>query len=383
MKCKNGVVKGLLREAAKDYLPDEVLYRKKSLFFLLILPIVFSAGYGFFKLNTPQKTETFSFSPALIQGNLSQRRRATLEQAQEALRTYVNASEKLLSYGKKPDIVLWPEGAVPVPFYSAHELQLYRQTTDYGRLIASYQLQVRGLCQKYSTPFLIGALDFAESPGQTSGATNSALFFDNAGSLLGKYDKFHRVPFGEYIPFRSLLPGFLIRYIDMGRDLVPGKNLNPMKLNTHLRAGTAVCYEGIFSYVMRTFARRGANVFIVLSNDAWYPRSSEPEQHLANAVLRAVETRLPMIRCGNNGGSGVVFPDGHFKILDPSGKAPRPELLRCAAAEKITIPVPVDPERTVYVRYGEWFILLLAFMLVGWMIFALHEFLTEKNRTLS
>ena len=102
----------------------------------------------------------------------------------------------------------------------------------------------------------------------------------------------------------------------------------------------------------------------MLSNDAWYPRSSEPEQHLANAVLRAVETALPMIRCGNNGGSGVVMPDGSFRIIDPTGKSPRPELLRCRAAEVITVPVPLDPPRTFYTRYGEWFILLLALFAV-------------------
>ena len=191
--------------------------------------------------------------------------------------------------------------------------------------------------------------------------------------LRAKYDKLHRVPFGEYIPGREMMPEFIVRFIDMGRDLVPGKNPNPVRLFPHVLSGTAICFEGVFSYVMRNFARRGANVFIVLSNDAWYPRSSEPEQHLANALLRAVECRLPMIRCGNNGGSGIVYPDGSYKILDPTGKAPRPELLRCSAAQTVDVDLPEKPQRTFYVRHGEWFIFTLTIFCLAWALFALRS----------
>ncbi|MBR7104797.1 MAG: apolipoprotein N-acyltransferase [Lentisphaeria bacterium] len=342
-----------------------LIYRSKTVFCLLTGVILLAAAAGFYRLKNPPPVKTADFSPALIQGNLSQRRHATLEQAAEALEIYAGTTKALLDKGARPHLVIWPEGAVPIPFYTAYDLSRYPQTTAYGRLAALYQQTVKELCRSRQVPFLIGALDFDNSTGSTApGATNSALLFDETGTLRTKYDKLHRVPFGEYIPFRRYLPGFLIRCIDMGRDLVPGKNANPIVLSEKFRAGTAVCYEGVFSYVIRHFARRGANVLIVLSNDAWYPRSSEPEQHLANAVLRAVETALPMIRCGNNGGSGVVMPDGSFRIIDPTGKSPRPELLRCRAAEVITVPVPLDPPRTFYTRYGEWFILLLALFAV-------------------
>ena len=131
---------------------------------------------------------------------------------------------------------------------------------------------------------------------------------------------------------------------------------------------------------MRNFARRGANVFIVLSNDAWYPRSSEPEQHLANAVLRAVESQLTMIRCGNNGGSGVILPSGRFFILDPGQKkSARPELLRGKAAETITVRLPEQPERTLYVRRGEWFPLLLLCATLLWGYLAWGNFCKRKK----
>ena len=111
---------------------------------------------------------------------------------------------------------------------------------------------------------------------------------------------------------------------------------------------------------MRNFAKRGANVFIVLSNDAWYPRSSEPEQHLANAVIRCVESGLPMIRCGNNGGSGMVTAWGEFTGYIGSS-APRPELLRERTCGVVEVPVYRTGQISApFVKYGEWFILLLA-----------------------
>ena len=361
-----------------------LIYRKKSAAILFALPILFSAAYGYWQIKNPQKTQTVKFSPALIQGNLSQRRRATIEQAQEALDTYVNLTKQVLSKKRKPDVVLWPEGAVPVPYLSGVRLSLAAQKTDYGRLVAMYQYQVRDLCREFGVPLLIGALDFEDVlPGNKNpGSTNSALYFDSWGILRAKYDKLHRVPFGEYIPFRNLMPESIVRFIDMGRDLVPGRNPNPVQLLPQVLSGTAICFEGVFSYVMRNFARRGANVFIVLSNDAWYPRSSEPEQHLANALLRAVECRLPMIRCGNNGGSGIVYPDGSYKILDPSGKARRPELLRCAAAETVDIELPEKPQRTFYVRHGEWFIFMLGIFCLVWTLLALRN-RDLKNRFLA
>lgn len=357
------------------------VYRSWGVSLVLSCVILLAAVAGFLRLADLPPQKTITFSPALIQGNLSQRRHASLARAREALETYVNATEKLLERGKKPDIVLWPESAVPLTFYSKYDLEYTLQRSEYGRLTAEYQRRVKELCRKWRLPLYIGALDLEDtfSPSGKAGATNSALLIDEKGVVRAKYDKLHRVPFGEYIPFRSLLPGFVIRRIDMGRDLTPGRNADPVNVLPQVRAGTAICYEGVFSYVMRRFAARGANVFIVLSNDAWYPRSSEPEQHLANAVLRAVETGLPMIRCGNNGGSGVVYPDGTFRIVDPTGRHPRPELLRCAAAEIVSVAIPADPPRTFYVRYGEWFILLLALGIAGWAVSAAANFVSGRR----
>ncbi len=301
-------------------------------------------------LNVPEAKP--NWFPALLQGDLSQRRNPTFEAAQEALEIYLELSRKASERIPRPDLIIWPESAVPVAFRAAHPVS------------ESFRTGVARQIYISSIPMLIGAIDFSiEAGGRVRGLTNSALFFGSGGMLKHKYDKIHRVPFGEYIPFRAWLPDFLIERIDMNRDLIPGTNFNPVPLGRQVRAGVAICYEGVFGYLTREFARRGANVLVVLSNDAWYPASSEPEQHLANAVTRAVETGLPMVRCGNNGGSLVVTPCGEItQVLEVPGTEARPELRRGRGIARVGVEIAEYPAQTFYVRYGEWFIGVLALL---------------------
>ena len=133
-----------------------------------------------------------------------------------------------------------------------------------------------------------------------------------------------------------------------------------------VRPGVVICYEGVFGYVTRQTVRHGANVLMALSNDAWYPKSSEPEQHLANATLRAVECGVPMVRVGNNSGSGIVMPDGRFaQALEVPGPESRPELRRGRGIRMLRVPVAEFPPPTVYLHIGDLFpMLLIAFVLL-------------------
>ena len=310
---------------------------------------IMALTYGALHIRSLEKAERpVPFSAARVQGDLSQRRHASTAEVYEAIDTCIALSQEVLNQNQC-DLVIWPESATPIPLRSGGSFGQY-----YQEQLALLRWQHGGI------PMLIGTLDFPSDPALAGkGLTNSALFLDHQG-LAGKYDKIHRVPFGEYVPCRSLLPEKLIKAVDMGRDLIPGNDFEPMQLRGDVRAGVAVCYEGVFSYLTSEFARRGASVLIVLSNDAWYPRSSEPEQHLANAALRAVESGLYMIRCGNNGGSGVVTPDGRFTQYIGSS-SPRPELLRERAAGTVQLQLPLPGgHHTFFIRTGNWFILLLS-----------------------
>ncbi len=285
----------------------------------------------------------------VVQGDISQRRNADGSQAQEALDTYLALSAQLAALPEKPELILWPETAVPYPLKADHPVS------------AAYRRGIAGLLPP-GAPYamLIGTIDFAPQPGGASkyGVTNSALLLQPGPVEAGRFDKIHRVPFGEYIPFRRFLPEWLTRAIDMNRDLTPGGDYSPLPVVPGVRAGVAICFESVFPYIAREEARRGANLLIVLSNDAWYPTSAEPEQHLANAVLRSVETGLPAIRCGNNGGTLVIRPDGRIAAVLPTPGTERPEIRRGRATGILEVPVTAEPELTFYTRHGDWAVVL-------------------------
>ena len=316
-----------------------------------------------------------------IQGDLSQRRHATEEEAAEALTVYGELSEQGLAQHPDADITVWPEGAIPVLYHS--NLQRCNIRLPEGDLTAEYQRIVRDLTLIKKKKMLLGALDIEEATLQRMksndpplGVTNSALLIDAWGGVIGRYDKYHRVPFGEYVPFRRYLPDSWIKMIDMGRDLVPGQKLTYIaelpagEGGRHtIRPGVVICYEGVFSYVTRGTVLHGANVLVALSNDAWYPRSCEPEQHLANATLRAVECGVPMVRVGNNSGSGIVMPDGSFaQALEVPGPESRPELRRGRGVRLLRVPVTEFPSPTLFLRIGDLFpILLIAFVILMYL----------------
>ena len=145
--------------------------------------------------------------PALVQGDISQRRNASLAEAQEALDIYLALSSRAPQLAPKPELIVWPESAVPVPFRSTHPVS------------AQFRFGVARLIARTGLPMLIGSIDFADTlpGGGPPGVTNSALFFSADGKLRHKYDKIHRVPFGEYIPFRSLVPLKVENLLTAGR----------------------------------------------------------------------------------------------------------------------------------------------------------------------
>lgn len=316
--------------------------------------------------------ETRPLRVGVVQGDISQRRHATAPQADEALDIYLELTGKLLETEPGIDLVVWPESAVPVAYRSGHPTG------------ARFRSGIDRLLRKHRTPFLIGSIDFAPLARDAAGAyglTNSALLIHTPGGrVAAKYDKIHRVPWGEYIPFRRFLPQFIIRWIDMGRDLTPGGDYAPLEIKPGMRAGVAVCFESVFAYIAREEVRRGANFLVAISNDAWYPTSHEPEQHLANGIGRAAETGLPVLRSGNNGGTLVISPKGKIlEVLTTPGEG-RPEIRRGRGFGVLTLDVPRQPAMTFYVRCGEWLILAAALLAAALLLAAAASCLEEKKK---
>jgi len=303
-------------------------------------------------LDNAAKGKQVTLKIAALQGDISQRRNANERLSKEALDKYLALSERAAAM--KPDLMIWPETAVPDPF---------RSYSPVGNL---YREGVYKLLQQYQIPILLGSIDFepAAAGGDRMDIVNSALLFRRAGELAGKYSKIHIVPFGEFIPFRAWLPKPVIRMIDMGRDLSRGRSFMPLEVYSGVWAGINICFEDVFDYISRREAQLGANMLLVITNDAWYPTSAEPEQHLANSVFRAIETRLPLVRCGNNSASCLIRPDGVIADMvfkhQEQGVMIQDYRRHGEGIGFFTVTLRAEPEMTFFARYGNVFILFCA-----------------------
>jgi apolipoprotein N-acyltransferase len=317
---------------------------------------------------TSSTSETAILAASVIQGNIAQCRIPKPGQAENALKTYANLTR--LAMLNKPDVVIWSETAVPID---------YRSPGAFGKF---YRYTVAKLQKESKIPLMFGTIDFEyemlpNTPPEKLPCHNSVFLVNGNSKIVDKYHKIHLVPFGEYTPYGEYYPA-LKKAFGMGRDLTPGKRRTLFKLKEGVRAGACICYEDVFPAITRHLALKGANLIIVVSNDAWYPVSAEPEQHLANAVMRAVETRLPIIRAGNNSGSCLILQNGFIAdsvttkqtidgtaIADPSGKS--------RGFASFSIELPVNPPITFYSRYGDSvfigfcaFLLGITFFYIAW-----------------
>ncbi len=171
---------------------------------------------------------------------------------------------------------------------------------------------------------------------------NSAFLMDRDAAEIGKYDKAHLVPFGEYTPLKRWLP-FIGKIVEHVGDFTPGEPGGVIRWGDY-KLGVQICYETIFPELSRTSTRNGAQVLITLTNDAWYGDSSAPHQLFSMAVFRAVENRRALVRAANTGISGFIDPVGRITSSTP--------LFQEAVAAWET---PFLEETSLYTRFGDVF----------------------------
>lgn len=230
---------------------------------------------------------------------------------------------------REPRLLLWPEAAVTRPLQTGLADPYYRQEAeDFRRLVAA-ALGPGDL-------LLAGGVTARSADGrEVTSATNSVFAIDAAGRILARYDKAHLVPYGEYLPMRSLLePIGLSRLAPGDIDFDPGPGPRTIRLPAVGKVGFQLCYEIIFSGEVVERGNRPQFLFNP-SNDAWFGRWGPP-QHLAQARLRALEEGLPVLRSTPTGISAVVDSDGRLLrslpwrrmgVIDSHLPAPKPPTL--------------------------------------------------------
>ncbi|WP_328702942.1 apolipoprotein N-acyltransferase [Arenibaculum pallidiluteum] len=187
---------------------------------------------------------------------------------------------------------------------------------------------------------ITGAPRLTEDAEGTRRVWNGLVAIDRAGAVRGTYDKFHLVPFGEYMPLRRWIP---IAPVAAGSlDFSAGPGPRTLDLPGLPPVSPLICYEVIFPGAVTEPGHRPAWL-LNLTNDAWYGLTAGPHQHFAIARVRAVEEGLPMVRVANSGISGVVDPYGRITAR-----------LGLGEAGFVDAPLPAAASPTPYSRWGNW-----------------------------
>jgi len=258
----------------------------------------------------------------------------------------------------KPDVILWPEATTPWAV----------------RGDANMQAWVQHLTARTGVPLVLGSI--ARQPSAADPAEedwlNGVFAVDPKTDVQPHfYAKRKLVPFGEFVPMRPLL-GWLEKVVPVGGDFLRGTDASPLVVTIAgrpLALGPLLCYEDIFPQLSRDEVLAGADVLVVHTNNGWFGEGGAAYQHASNAVLRAVETRRPVLRCGNGGWSGWIDEFGSIRAVLARNPATgevtsgSPKLapngtvyFRGTQTVAVTADARWINQQSFYVRHGDWFV---------------------------
>ena len=237
------------------------------------------------------------------------------------------------------ELFIWPETAIQ--FFLDENKKI---SEIVGKNLSKNGLLFSGGIRKEKDPYDKGDIFW-----------NSILFLDDEGRELGIYDKFHLVPFGEYVPLKTIIP---IEKITQGfSDFSPGDGLKTLHLNNVPSFSPLICFEVIFPGQVANLLDR-PKWLLNVTNDAWFGLSSGPYQHFSSARLRSVEEGLPLVRAANTGISAIIDPYG--RVIN------KLDLLSEGYIDNY-LPKPLA-SRTLYAKFGDrvfFIFLLILFSFIG------------------
>ncbi len=260
---------------------------------------------------------------SLIQGNIRQDVKWESGYQEETIKIYSHLT--LETKDRRPDLVIWPETAAPFFFQSP----------------SNYQSRIFELTRQMGVPLLLGAPAF-DRQGARTHYFNSAFLISPEKKIIGRYDKIHLVPFGEYAPLSSVFE-FTRDIIGAIGDFTPGTGVH--NLSTPFgEFGVLICYEAIFPDLTRQFVNRGAQFLVNITNDAWFGKTSAPYQHLSMVAFRAVENRVPIARAANTGISALIESSGQIRAATD-----------LFTRDSLSGTIQMGETKTFYTKYGDLF----------------------------
>ncbi len=311
-----------------------------SVFVLLLL-----GAYGWHRLSSHSIAEVEGVRLRLMQPNISQNLKWQPEQRPAVMRRYLSLSDQAASPERQgvKDVthLIWPESAFP--FFLDREPQALAQI---GELLPAGVSLITGAIR----------LD-APLPGSKDPRVFNAIrVLRDDGAIIATYDKVYLVPFGEFLPFQSLLESIGLQQLTRVRGgFTAGATRRPLVVPGLPPAAPLICYEAIYpGYALPTGPR--PRWILNLTNDAWFGITPGPYQHFAQARVRAIEEGLPLVRVANNGISAIVDPLGRVLRMLPLG-----------SDGLIDGGLPQALEATFYARHrnGPVMLLIAAFMIAA------------------
>jgi apolipoprotein N-acyltransferase len=297
--------------------------------------VVLALGYGALRIHQVDAARAGlpKLKVGLVQANFGNlegdvRRLAPLE-----LRVQREMSADLERRGA--GLIVWPESAL----YYAYRRD---QTHDFD--------DGRSVSHGLHTPMIIGALTYG---ADSHYPFNSALMIEPGGRIGGRFDKNFLLLFGEYIPFYESIPWFK-KLFPAASNLARGHEVTTFAVGPY-RVAPMICYEDIIPAFGRRLAALRPHLLVNLTNDAWFGRTSEPYEHLALAVFRAVEHRVDLVRSVNTGVSAFIDAAGRVTQKGPSiDPNETPDAPRTALLGEVALREPTG----LYGRLGDTFGLL-------------------------
>ena len=235
-----------------------------------------------------------------------------------------------------PDLIVWPESAIPGDLSDPSlisRLQRLSRETGVPLILGAAQVE------KFATG------DSLLTIGRR--AFNTAHLFQPNGSTSPPYRKRMLVPFAEYLPHADIIPWpeWLAPRVT---ELTAGDTGQLFTLAPRISVGALICWENLFSDLARESVNSGAQLLVQLTNDVWFGQTAAPKQHNLMSVMRAVETRTPVVIASNTGPSQVI--DGYGRVVVTTSGS----FLESTIAGVVAL----GGGGTVYSRTGDWFVLL-------------------------
>lgn len=345
---------------------------------------------------TPLSVQDGTARIALIQSDLLADWKGTRERDEEVMRQQERLSAAAVRESDEPlDLVVWPETMFRMALHqpaAGYEPpsnlfpELFGATA--AEVFGSTPEYLKAMVKDLQTPVLVGvdrktwrdpAPDepplYPDVPHFGVDSFNSCVMVDREGQLVGAYDKMHLLPFGEYVPLARWIP-LLRRITPITGGAVPGAGPASLPLplasdpQRTVRYCPSICYETALPHVIRRqvaeLSSRGESpdVLVNLTNDAWYWGSAELDMHLAAAVLRAVETRTPVVIAANRGLTAHIDRFGTVQAVTKRDTADK-------LIAEVAILGRLPPRPTFYVRFGDWLpgaclLCCMAFAVIGW-----------------